>query len=328
LALRLGEQWDVEDKRLIVRNHEKGRVNELLESLGITSSSDALGRYFVYSGFSERLSPELYAILAGRPEKTDLELDSGSLARLRRRLAGLAEPVLEAGSIVVPTLAIEDVQSGGQKKGRLRGWRYVLRKGKEEISFPLQASGKQRRYWLPRSMGLQPGEYDRYVYFLNHPVHSYGRMEIAADLQSAALTISDLRDGLRFLGPGKGRPRRGLPINGLELTVLDEKVNSIELRIYSFFDFGSSLWANRYTQLLLLNGEEIPLRYGQNTIVRPVPKQGRIHLDTKYKTLLFARDTQRNVEFHNTGGALEKIIVHGVGFSYQVVPFLREGRRR
>ncbi|MEE9263898.1 MAG: hypothetical protein V3V11_05535 [Vicinamibacteria bacterium] len=153
-------------------------------------------------------------------------------------------------------------------------------------------------------------------------------MEIAADLQSAALTISDVRDRVRFFGPGKSRPRRGLPINGLELTVLDEKVSSIELRIYSFFDFGSSLWANRYTQLLLLNGEEIPLRYGQNTIVRPVPKQGRIHLDTKYKTLLFARDTQRNVEFHNTGGALEKIIVHGVGFSYQVVPFLREGRRR
>ena len=328
LALRLGERWDAEDKRLIVRSHEKGRVNELLGSLGITSASDALGGYFVYSGFSESLSPELYAILAGRPEKTDLEFDYGSLARLRQRLAGLPEPVLEAGSIVVPTLGIEDVQSGGQKKGWLRGWRYVLRKGKEEISFPLQASGKQRRYWLPRSMGLHPGEYHRYVYFLNHPVHSYGRMEIAADLQSAALTISDVRDRVRFFGPGKSRPRRGLPINGLELTVLDEKVSSIELRIYSFFDFGSSLWANRYTQLLLLNGEEIPLRYGQNTIVRPVPKQGRIHLDTKYKTLLFARDTQRNVEFHNTGGALEKIIVHGVGFSYQVVPFLREGRRR
>ena len=81
------QRWDAEDKRLIVRNHEKGRVNELLGSLGITSSSDALGRYFVYSGFSEKLSPELYAILAARPEKTDLEFDYGSLARLRRSRA-------------------------------------------------------------------------------------------------------------------------------------------------------------------------------------------------------------------------------------------------
>ena len=105
---------------------------------------------------------------------------------------------------------------------------------------------------------MEGGDYEAQLYYLGRSVHDYGRVEVSGAISD--LVLSQIRDETTFVRPDAGEGRSGvlgLPINGLPLTVRDEHIQSLELHVYSFFDFGSSIWTNRYDQVLLLEGKEM-----------------------------------------------------------------------
>jgi hypothetical protein len=105
--------------------------------------------------------------------------------------------------------------------------------------------------------------------------------------------LSDLRDELTFFHEDDLAFVRGdalvsgLPAEGLRLELADEEIESIDLHVYSFFDFGSSLWASRYEQTLTLNQREFLLKPG-TTWSAAAGRGPRVRL-IRYKTLLPAR---------------------------------------
>ncbi len=121
------------------------------------------------------------------------------------------------------------------------------------------ARSNEKSPLLPaRSVGLEGGDYEAQLYYLGRSVHDYGRVEVSGAISD--LVLSQIRDETTFVRPDAGEGRSGvlgLPINGLPLTVRDEHIQSLELHVYSFFDFGSSIWTNRYDQVLLLEGKEM-----------------------------------------------------------------------
>ena len=325
LALQLGERWGSEDKALMARRHERRRIDRLLQDLEIPFSREELDGYVYYSGFPEDLSPELYALAVEGWETwkdSKSPLDSASYRSLKERLAKLPEPEIGDRSIFLPAWT-----SRLAEKAPLLGWRYVLSKGSTRISVPLDLLGESRRYTLPPPLTFDGGEYEKHLYFLGRPVHFYGRMAVSSSPGDSGIVLSTLRDEMIFAGSGGDRPHKGLPLSGLALTVLDEEIRAIDLHIYSFFDFGSSLWTDRYAQSLRWERKEAPLGYQRNRLSFPVTRGETLRLDTAYKTLLLARGSTRTLEFHDTGAVLEKITVHGTGSSYEVTPFLRGERQ-
>ena len=319
LALQLGEGWEHEDRGFISRHSHRRRIERLLRELDVGFSSQALDGYVLYSDFSGGLSAELSALLV---EGADAESDirSGSYRALEERLAALPDPVFEGGSIIMPALPEPEHPP---EEGLRRGWQYVLETVGARITIPLDPM-RSRRFSLPRSVGLEGGDYEAQLYYLGRSVHDYGRVEVSGAISD--LVLSQIRDETTFVRPDAGEGRSGvlgLPINGLALTVRDEHTQSLELHVYSFFDFGSSIWTNRYDQVLLLEGKEIPLSYKENTIVLPVAERRTILIDTRYKTLLTAMDSRGTPAFHNVGAVLERVTVHEVEGSYEFVPFLR-----
>lgn len=321
LALQLGEGWEHEDRGLISRHSNRRRIERLLQELDVGFSSEALDGYVLYSDFAGGLSAELSSLLV---EGADAEshIRSGSYRALEERLAELPDPVFESGSIIIMPAPAEEVEQEPPPEGLRRGWQYVLETVGARITIPLDPM-RSRRFSLPRSVGLEGGDYEAHLYYLGRSVHDYGRVEVSGAISD--LVLSQIRDETTFVRPDAGEARSGLPINnGLTLTVRDEAIQGLELHVYSFFDFGSSIWTNRYDQVLLLDGKEIPLSYKENTIALPVTERRTIRMDTRYKTLLTARDSRGSPAFHNVGAVLERVTVHSVDSSYDFVPFLQE----
>ncbi|MGH9462478.1 MAG: hypothetical protein ACRD1X_14790 [Vicinamibacteria bacterium] len=319
LALELGERWDREARGLLSRHSERRRIERLLQGLGVGFSSEALDGFVIYSGFSGGLSAELAALLI---EGAEMERDirAGSYRALEGRLAVLSPPAIEERSITAPAPVGRDVPP---EEALRIGWRYVLLGEETRITIPADPV-ESRRYVLPPAVGLARGTYQAHLYYLGRPVHDYGRLEVTG--VNGGLVISELRDEASFLISDADEPRRvvsGLPLNGTIFKVQDGAIRTIELRVYSFFDFGSSIWTNRYQQVLLVDEREIPLHYRENTIMLPAAGGTTLRLDTRYKTLLTAKDSIGSPAFHNVGAVLERVTVHLADSAYDVVPFLQ-----
>jgi hypothetical protein len=248
------------------------------------------------------------------------DIRAGSYRVLEGRLSVLSPPAIEERSITAPA----PVGSDAPPEALRTGWRYVLLGEKTRITIPANPV-ESHRYALPPAVGLVRGTYQAHLYCLGRPVHDYGHLEVT-DV-NGGLVISEIRDETTFLISDADGPRRavsGLPLNGTTFTVQDGAIQSIELHVYSFFDFGSSIWTNRYQQALLVDGREIPLRYRENVIMLPATGGTTLHLDTRHKTLLTAKDSVGSPAFHNVGAVLERVTVHVVDGRYDVVPFLQE----
>ena len=320
LALRLGERWDQEARGLLSRHSDRRRIERVLERLGVGFSSEALDGFVLYSGFSGGLSAELAAVLIEGSE-AERDIRSGSYRTLAERLATLSPPVVEGRSITTPA----PVERDARPEEALRiGWQYVLEGAETRITIPVDPI-ESRRYVLPPVVGFRGGTYRAHLYYLGRPVHDHGRLDLSDT--KGGLVISEIRDELTFLMSHADEPRRGvsgLPLNGATLTVQDGAIQSLELHVYSFFDFGSSIWTNRYQQVLLVDGQELPLHYRENTIVLPVTGGRTLRLDTRYKTLLTARDSVGSPAFHNVGAVLERVTVRSADSSYDFVPHLQK----
>jgi len=319
LALELGERWDREARGLLSRHSERRRIERLLQGLGVGFSSEGLDGFVLYSGFSGGLSAELAALLI---EGAEMEpyIRAGSYRALEGRLAVLSPPAIEERSITAHAPVGRDVPP---EEALRIGWRYVLVGEETRITIPVDPV-ESRRYVLPPAVGLARGTYQAHLYYLGRPVHDYGRFEVTG--VNGGLVISEIRDETTFLISDADEPRRvvsGLPLNRTAVTVQDGAIQSIELHVYSFFDFGSSIWTNRYQQVLLVDGREIPLRYRENTVVLPASVGTTLRLDTRYKTLLTAKDSVGSPAFYNVGAVLERVTVHLAESSYDVVPFLQ-----
>jgi hypothetical protein len=320
LALRLGERWDREARGLLSRHSDRRRIERLLDELGVEFSSEALDGFVLYSDFSGGLSAELAALLVEGSE-VEPDIRSGSYSSMAERLAALSPPLVDGRSITTPTPLERDARPGEPLR---RGWQYVLEGAETRIAIPVDPI-ESNRYVLPPGMGFRGGTYHAHLYYLRRPGHDYGQLKMTG--VEGRIVISELRDETTFLVSGADEPNRvvsGLPLNGTTITVRDEAIQELELQVYSFFDFGSSIWTNRYQQALLVDGRELPLRYRENTIVLPATRGATLRLDTRYKTLLTARDSAGSPAFHNVGAVLERVTVHTADGRYDVVPFLQK----
>jgi hypothetical protein len=158
------------------------------------------------------------------------------------------------------------------------------------------------------------------------PIFSCGEMEIPDVHPNKHLLVSDIQDTLVFT-PMRDKTRkhvRGLPVERWELTILDPSVHTLECEVYSFFNFDSTIWTNRYKQVVSVNSKEYVVRPGVNRLTIHLSDERTLCFNTKYKSLLLARDSQGNIMFPNTGVVLEKMTLFTEGSFITIVPFLKK----
>ncbi len=316
LALDLGRRWEDSPRYLIVRGRESRFVERWSRELGIASFAEELpsGRYTMYSRFSPSPSPYLFSILSSYLRERYLPEIEGFASILDRKTNRESRPRFEGRRIVGPAPEAT-VSADGEVAEFLQGnWRHVLRNEGGQVSLPARAIGDGAAFRLPRGVAPACGSYDESLSFLDMDFSHRGSVEIAGESCEGFVVLSDLRDELTFFREDELSFFRGenlvsgLPAEGLRLELADEEIESIDLYLYSFFDFGSTLWTNRYEQTLTLNQRELPLKPGRN-VVRYRREEGpRVRLETRYKTLLPAHDSYGNVLFPNTGVVVERIV--------------------
>jgi hypothetical protein len=330
LALDLGRRWEDSPRHLVVRGRESRFVESWSRALGIASLAEELpsGRFTLYSGFSPEPSPYLLSILSSYLRERYLPEIEGFAAILDRKTNREGRPKFE-NRRVVASLPDSAVPADGEVAEFLQGnWRHVLRNDGGRVSFPAGAGGDVAAFRLPGGVAPGCGTYDEYLSFLDMDFSHRGKVEIAAESCEGALVLSELRDEITFfreddLAFSRGDALvSGLPAEGLRLDLEDEEIDSIDLHVYSFFDFGSSLWANRFEQALTLNRREFPLKPGRNVVRYRRDEGPRVRLDTRHKTLLPAHDSQGNVQFHDTGVVVERIVARRGSSSEEIGLFL------
>jgi hypothetical protein len=327
-ALRLGGLWDNENKSFIAPFTKKRVIDELLKDFNIKFLTKKLpsGRYIIYSNFSQELSPSIYELLNSDLKRRYILGKKPVYFYFKDKITSLPELIVEGKKITILIQNGENFSLKSLGKKFFRDWRLVLKRGKMQISFPIDFSKKRESYVLPESVVLEKGKYEAYITFLNMPVFYHDEVRLEEIYKNKKLIISDLRDPLSFVAfqDRKNEYKNGLPINQTRIRVLDKAITSIELHIYSFFNFNSSIWTNRFQQMLMINEEEFPLNHRENKIVYPLTDKKELGLNVKYKTLLCAKDTKGNPIFYNTGAVLEKIVIHSKDLSWSVVPFLKK----
>jgi len=315
LALRLGELWDEEERGLLSRHSDRRRIERLLRELDIGFSSRVLDGFVLYSGFAGGLSAELSALLVEGGE-VEPHIRSGAYRALEERLEALPHPGIDGTTVILPALGEialpEEIRTG---------WQYVLQGERSRITLPFDPV-RSHRYALPSPLGLPGGEYRAYLYYLGRPVHEFAPLPLSG--AAGGLVLSRIGDAKDIVTGEEAETPRGLPLEGLDITSRQESLRGIELTIYSFFDFTSSIWTHRYQQVLLVNESPIPLRPGENTIALPATAGQTIRLDTSYRTLLTGRDSRGSPTFFNVGAVLQRITVDTADGSYEVEPFFRE----
>ncbi len=329
-ALRLGSMWDSENKSFIAPYAKKGMIDGLLKDFNIKFSNKQLpsGRYIIYSNFPKKLSPSVYELLNSDLKKRYISGKKPVYFYFREKILKIPELIIEGTKI---TIVIRNGEfSSLQKIGKkfFKDWRLVLKRGKMQISFPIDFSKKRVSYFLPDSIVFEEGKYDVYITFLNMPLFYHGEIQLKENYKDKKLMISDISDPLLFVAfqDRKNEHKFGLPINQTRIKVLDKAITSIELHVYSFFNFNSSIWTNRFHQTLKINGKEFPLNHRENKIVYTVAQKKELSLNMKYKTLLCAKDSRGNPIFYNTGAIIEKIVIHSNDLSWSIVPFLKKVR--
>ncbi|HEY7817410.1 MAG TPA: hypothetical protein VIG29_04265, partial [Vicinamibacteria bacterium] len=191
----------------------------------------------------------------------------------------------------------------------------VLEKDGARIRFP-QGAG----FRLPEKIAPPCGRYQESFVFFDMMVTPRGSLDIDGESCEGSIVSSLLMDRQTFLWDDA--LVSGLPVEGLALELRDEAIDSIDLHLYSFFDFESSIWANRYQQALLLNGREFPVRAGRSLIRYRRSDGTRVQLDSRHQTLLPAHDSRENVVFHDTGIVLERLVLYRGGIEEEVELFL------
>jgi len=308
LAFHLGGRWNDAPRHLIAHRRESRSVERWLAGLSIVSYTDKLpsGRYTIYSGFSPEPSPYFLSILSSYFRERYLpEIDAFD-AILERKTKRENQPKVEGHRIVTPQLSSAISTEDQVAQFFQSNWRYVMKNDSGQISFPLGVDGEGAAFRVPAGVAPECGSYDEYLYFLDMPVSYRGSVEIEAETCDGSFVLSDLRDRLTF---SQGDELvSGLPVDGLQLKIKDREIESIDLHLYSFFDFDSSIWGNRYEQKLIVNHREFSLKQGRNLIRYRQANAAPIRLESRYKTLLPSHDTSGNVAFHNTGVVVERIV--------------------
>ncbi|GEM_PF-5122461 len=326
LGFKLGEFWEKESRAFLVPRKKEASSEEFLRDLGISFAKKEFssGRYALYSKFSREISPYLLVLLNSDLKKRWEGGKRPNFIYFKNKLPSLPELKVREGNLILNLPEWEDLPSQSRGAEFFKDWRYCLKTEEEKLSFPLNLKSRITAYSYPQHISLQGNKYKAFINFLDIPILEAGEVEIKGNSPQAKLIISRLRDALTFFPIwGKERkPRIGVPVEGLKLEVVNPSVVSIELRIFSFFNFDSSLWTNFYQQTLHVNGEKIPLKYGENRILNKLHQERVIKLNTEFKTLLYALDSRGNVTFPNSGAILESIILHEKGQSYILNPFL------
>jgi hypothetical protein len=322
LALRLGDRWDDAPRHLIVRRRESKAVQIWLEKLSIASYVERFpsGRFTMFSGFSPVPSPYLLSILSSQFRERHLP-DMDAFAMMLERRAGSEMPLtVEGHRIGLPREDRAGPDDSQAPEFVRSNWRYVLRNDRGQVSFPLGPVGESAVFTVPADVGPECGTYGGSFHFLDMPVRSRGMTELDGEICDRSLVLSVLTDRLTF--PHDDQWITGLPVDGLRLEVRDLEIESLDLHVYSFFDFGSSLWTNRYEQRLTIDDREYPLTAGRN-VIRYHPRRGiRVGLESRYKTLLPAEDTSGSFTFHNTGIVIERIVAHRGKATEEIALFL------
>jgi hypothetical protein len=328
-ALKLGDLWNSTSRALLIPSSKSELAELLLRDFGITYNRDDLpsGKYALYSNFSIRLSPGFIEFMGSNLKKLYLATERNAVLFIKKRLADIPEPDIQGGLITVSNPYMDESSNQDWSEDELRDWRYVLKKGNHQISFPLDFSRESTTFAFPEFLAVEEGTYEKYIYFLNTPVFNCGNMDIGFDFQDRSLILSDMRDSLLFkpMRDEKRKNIRGLSLEQLELTVLDPSLHTLECEVYSFFNFDSTIWTNRYEQVVYVNSEEYVLTPGENKLTIPIMEEKTLQFDTKYRSLLLAKDSRGNIIFPNTGVVLERIKAYRDDSSFLVVPFLKKG---
>jgi hypothetical protein len=327
-ALRLGELWERENIAFIALDRKKDLIDTLLSDFDVSFTRKILpsGEYVLFSDFSKDLSGSFYDLLNSNLKTRYEQGIKPSYSFMKEWITEIPLPVIEEGHIVfvrpdTAGLPIQDLPDDFFKD-----WRCVLQKGDRSIGFPLDFSKKKISYSFPESLACESGKYQIFFHFMGMPVHHHGELELQERDQDKSLIVSFLTDSLSFVPfqDGQKETRKGLPIDGLEIRLLDEEITSLELHVYSFFNFSSSIWTALYSQQLVLNERIIPISHGLNEVKISMKGEHNLKLRTRHRTLLHTKDSRGNVMFYNTGAILEKIVIHTDHRSSTVVPFLRE----
>jgi hypothetical protein len=327
-ALKLGELWSKTPKAYLAPSSKSESIERLLRDFGITYSRDDLpsNRYVLYSDFPADLSPCFVEFFGSDLKRQYLAKERNQVLFIKERLAEIPEPRIQGRDITVFNPLSDELASQGWSEHRIKDWRYVLRKGNHRISFPLDFSSETTTFALPEFLSVKEGTYRKLIYFLNTPVFDYGEMDIHADFQNSRVILSHIRDSLLFtpMRDEMKRQIRGLPLERLEMTLSDPSIRKLECEVYSFLNFETTIWTNRYEQIVYVNGREYVLTPGENTITIPIDQEQTLQFDTEHRSLLLAKDSHGNIIFPNTGAVLERMKVHRDGSSISVIPFLKK----
>ncbi len=324
LALKLGDMWRSRNKTFLSTSGKSQKINEILGDFNLNYLQKDLpsGKYTLYSNFSKNPSPALFDLLNSNLNKRYFTNKQSDFLYLKEKLSKVPDLVIKERNIILPC-PLRGFQKVNKKA--YKDWRYVLKREDFQISFPLDFSNGDISYKLPKTITFENGTYKNYVSYLNMPVIDCGEIEFKENDENNKFIISDLRDVSYFvtIQEEKQKSKRGLPLNHLKLKILDKTITTVELHIYSFFNFESSIWTKRYDQILTINKHKYTLKHGENRIIYEITDKKNIHMNTKYKTLLTARDLRGNFTFPNTGAILEKITLHSPYFTFTTRPFLK-----
>jgi hypothetical protein len=199
---------------------------------------------------------------------------------------------------------------------RFGTWHQLIEKEGARIRFPRGAA-----FQLPNGFIPPCGRYQESLVFFDMIVTPRGSLDLDGERCEGSIVSSVLMDRQTF--PWDQAAISGLPVEGLSLELRDEAIDSIDLHLYSFFDFESSIWANRYGQVLLLNGREFPVKAGRSVIRYRRSDGKHLQLDSRHRTLLPAHDSRANVVFHDTGILLERLVAYRDGAAEEVELFLK-----
>lgn len=336
-ALELGEHWPDRGavEVFIIHRHRERELDRLLADfdIGCTKRRLPSGRYLLCRDFSRRLSPAFYDLMIQRRASRYARDKRASYQSFKGIVSRISPAIVEGNRITLKLPGFHRSLLKNLTDKQVKDWRFVLTKGNRQIGFPLDFSKTRLAYTLPPYVTVEPGEYRQYVTFLDTPVRDLGLIQIAAEEgpRTRYLAMSQLRDR-GFYGPlpepeGGKRFKRGLPIGDLALTVLSADIAALGFRVYSVFDFDSSIWNRRFCQVLFINDRAFFLRPGGNLVTLPLNGETDIRLKTKYNSLLNIVDSKGNIQFVNSGALLTEIVLYLKDGTVQVIPpFLREAK--
>lgn len=326
-ALKLGNIWHKEKKTLIFLEFKEKDVDELFNSFDIQYKKKFLPskNHIFYSDFSKNLSTDLISIISLNPKENFIKNKKNNYFMAKKNLSNPEQLKIECNN---QTLFLPYLNKNVQLLNNpefLRECKYVLLNGNFQISFYLHE--KNNFHKIPDWISIKNGTYRRFIYFQNIPLYNLGESRLELNSNNELLILSNLRDTLYFYDcfqTGKKEKKiKGIPVNNLRLKILNKKTTHLELHLYSLMDFSSSIWNNRYKQILYINKKPIILEYGKNKISYYVKHIKEIQFITRFKTLLSADNSRGKRVFLNSGIILEKIIVHTKDLGEKsIIPFL------